>query len=406
MAINRSYFVGLFYTLSLISTHAYSAANLYDWTFTSDLATPPHVVGTTQYNNQTYSRATTININNANIKSLILSTVKNRLFQTNTGFNTSSVSKLQSKLIEDGYFLEKSSATIYKDVYPNRTCNYFNSKRELVNFSYSGNTGTTFECPFDAARAASVKSASNYSPQRSYTFIGWASEAINYSDNNVTARYSFKYNNSDYVEQISVSRVSVHAEQVLPNRIYMTEDNLYSRVLDTANFDLIDAFKAFSNYEKLNNHAYLYLTELLMPLEPVQTDIELINNGNGDSGSTPPGGNGLPTNTSGETMGFCSWAITVCNFFDYVKEEPPESNPATNKITYKDTERGHYWTDYFAQNALCPAPVTKEIMIMGQSWTYSFEYTLLCEFFQKISNYMLFAAYFISALIVAGVRSV
>ena len=291
MAFYNRCFTCLLYSIFLISSTSFASSNLRDWTFNSSGQLILHIDASTQYNDELYSRSITLDNNASNHKAYILSIVKNRLFRVNNGFTINSVSQLNSILLEENWIIDNKKRTIYKDEYPDRECNYFNTNHELVDFTAYG-IGK-FECPKKAMDALSQYNASQYSPARSYTWNGWQSEAINYSDNIVTARYMFEENGNKYYEQPSLQRYSVHDKEVLPKRKFMSENELFQFILGCNCFNLIDAYRAFNNYEKVNNQSYLYLTNRLMPSEPTVTDIDLPDGGNtgGNTGGNNNGGN-------------------------------------------------------------------------------------------------------------------
>ena len=333
---------------------------------------------------------------------------KNRLFRVNNGFTISSVSDLHTKLLEAEWIVDIQTRTIYKDVFPDRQCAYFNSKNELVDFTANGID--KFPCPDQAIQALAEYNASQYSPARSYTWNGWQSEAINYSDNTITARFMFEENGNKYYEQLSLQRYSVHDKVVLPERIYMTESELFHFILSCGCFSFIDAYKAFNNYEKINNQAYLYLTNRLMPFEPTVTDINLPDSGNNNGGDTGGNNNGGNTGGTGSESSFCTTFTIVCDFIDWFKKDPDAASD--ENVTVKDhgiESYNHYWTEYFNVSPMCPRPhiidFTIDLKVTQQRFYYQFEYTQMCSYAQQLRPFFLFAAYVACAMIVAGVRN-
>lgn len=407
MDLFNSRFPYLFYTffLILISSSSFASSNLRDWTFNSSGQSILHIDATTQYNDSLYSRSITLDNSISNHKAYILSIVKNRLFRVNDGFTISSVSALHSKLLESNWIIDNERRIIYKDVYPDRECTYFNSNHELVDFTATG-IGK-FACPYDAVQALSKYNASQYTPARSYTWNGWQSEAINHSNNAVTARYMFEENSTTYYEQLTVSRFSVHDKEVLPKRIFMTESQLFDFILSCNCFNLIDAYKAFNNYEKINNQGYLYLTNRLMPSEPTVTDIVLPDDGNTGGGNTGGGNTGGNTGGDGSQSSFCTTFSTVCDFIDWFKKDPDSST--NDPLDIQNSDYGHYYTEYFPWTPQCPRPVVIDadidLIFHVEHFYYEYDYSFLCEFLYKISNYIIFAAYIGCAFIIGGVRN-
>lgn len=411
MAIYNRCLTCLFYSVFLISSFTHSASNLYDWTFSGSNSEQFHISGSTIYNNANYNRSTTLNLNDSNQKALFMSTIKNRLFQTDSGFNTTSVDQLKSDLINEGWKVDQNTRTIYKDVYPNRTCSFFNANGELVDFTANGIA--KFQCPKDAADALSKANAAQYNPKRSYTWNGWDSEAINYSDNPILARYMFTENKNKYYEVFALERYSVHDEQVLPKRVFMTESQLFDFIRSKDNVVYSNVYRAYTNYEKLNNKSYLYITDLFMPFEPTNTDIELPNNNNNPSNNPNPTNpnNPNPSNpNNGEQTTFCSYATVICDFIDWFKKDPDSASDENVTIKDHGTESyNHYWTEYFNVSPMCPRPhimdFTIDLKVTQQRFYYEFEYTQMCSYAQQLRPFFLFAAYVACAMIVAGVRN-
>lgn len=407
MDLFNSRFPYLFYTffLILISSNSFASSNLRDWTFNSSGQLILHIDATTQYNDSLYSRSITLDNNASNHKAYILSIVKNRLFRVNDGFNISSISSLHSKLLEQNWVIDNSKRIIYKDVYPNRECSYFDSNHELVDFTAVGIA--KFPCPKAAIDALSLVNASQYTPKRVYTWNGWSSEAINHSDNIVSAIYMFEQDGSTYYEQLSLERISVHNKLVLPKRIFMTELQLFQFIIDCDCFDIMNAYKALTNYEKINNKGYLYLTNRLMPSEPTVTDIDLPDSGNNNGGDTGGNNNGGNTGGDGSQSSFCTTFSTVCDFIDWFKKDP---DSATNDpLDIQNSDYGHYYTEYFPWTAQCPRPVVIDadidLIFHVEHFYYEYDYSFLCEFLFKISNYIIFAAYIGCAFIIGGVKN-
>jgi uncharacterized membrane protein YgcG len=417
MAIHNRCIACLFYLVFLISSNSFASSNLRDWTFNSSGQLILHIDASTQYNNELYARSITLDNNISNHKAYILSIVKNRLFRVNDGFNFSSISSLHSKLLEQNWVIDNSKRIIYKDVFPNRECSYFDSNHELVDFTAHGIA--KFPCPKAAIDALSSYNALQYTPKRVYTWNGWSSEAINHSDNLVSAIYMFEQDGSTYYDQLSLERISVHNKLVLPKRIFMTESQLFQFILDCDCFDIMNAYKALTNYEKINNQGYLYLTNRLMPSEPTVTDIVLPDDGNtggGNTGGNTGGGNTGGGNTGGNTGGdgsqssFCTTFSTVCDFIDWFKKDPDSSSDENVSIKDHGTESyNHYWTEYFNVSPMCPRPhiidFTIDLKVTQQRFYYQFEYTQMCSYAQQLRPFFLFAAYVACAMIVAGVRN-
>ncbi|MFU8928262.1 virulence factor TspB C-terminal domain-related protein [Acinetobacter puyangensis] len=53
----------------------------------------------------------------------------------------------------------------------------------------------------------------------------------------------------------------------------------------------------------------------------------------------------------------------------------------------------------------CPAPIKIETEIIGYPFLYEFDFSLLCQYLNKLSIWLYAMSYFIGGLIIAGVRN-
>lgn len=101
---------------------------------------------------------------------------------------------------------------------------------------------------------------------------------------------------------------------------------------------------------------------------------------------------------------FCSWAAVVCDFIDWVKEEPdlPEED---SEIEHEPLDIG--WTPYALVNfdASCPPDLPLELNIIGSPISTVFPLTPFCTFFSGIQPFVLLLGMFLSVKIVAGAVS-
>jgi hypothetical protein len=112
-----------------------------------------------------------------------------------------------------------------------------------------------------------------------------------------------------------------------------------------------------------------------------------------------------------ETPAFCDWAKTLCSWLDWTKEEPASANPAQNKVDIKDRQTEDIpglpttidtsrisW----AQN--CPAPISANFGLMGQSVVFSYKFDVVCDFAAKFRPYVIGLSYLTGAYIVMGLN--
>lgn len=101
---------------------------------------------------------------------------------------------------------------------------------------------------------------------------------------------------------------------------------------------------------------------------------------------------------------FCSWAAVVCDFIDWVKEEPdlPQED---SEIEHETLDIG--WTPYALVNfdASCPPDLPLELNIIGSPISTVFPLTPFCTFFIGIQPFVLLLGMFLSVKIVAGAVS-
>lgn len=101
---------------------------------------------------------------------------------------------------------------------------------------------------------------------------------------------------------------------------------------------------------------------------------------------------------------FCSWAAVVCDFIDWVKEEPdlPQED---SEIEHEPLDIG--WTPYALVNfdASCPPDLPLELNIIGSPISTVFPLTPFCTFFIGMQPFVLLLGMFLSVKIVAGAVS-
>lgn len=91
----------------------------------------------------------------------------------------------------------------------------------------------------------------------------------------------------------------------------------------------------------------------------------------------------------------------IKDFFTKDQEIPEQQTnvETTNHALNPNAENRVTWS------AVCPAPVTQTVDIIGFSWTYSFQFDSLCTALSRLANYFVFGAFLAAAFIIAGVRN-
>lgn len=91
----------------------------------------------------------------------------------------------------------------------------------------------------------------------------------------------------------------------------------------------------------------------------------------------------------------------IKDFFTKDQEIPEQQTnvETTNHALNPNAENRVSWS------AVCPAPVTQTVDIIGFSWTYSFQFDSLCTALSRLANYFVFGAFLAAAFIIAGVRN-
>ncbi len=108
---------------------------------------------------------------------------------------------------------------------------------------------------------------------------------------------------------------------------------------------------------------------------------------------------------------FCDWAKTLCSWLDWTKAEPAAANPAQNKVDIKDRDTGDIPglptaidTTRIQWAQVCPAPITANFSLMGQSVGMSYKFDVVCDFAAKFRPYVIGLSYLTAAYIVMGLN--
>jgi hypothetical protein len=112
-----------------------------------------------------------------------------------------------------------------------------------------------------------------------------------------------------------------------------------------------------------------------------------------------------------ETPAFCDWAKTLCSWLDWTKEEPAPANPAQTKVDIKDRDIADITglppnlnTGRVQWAQVCPAPISANFSLMGQSVVFSYKFDVVCDFAAKFRPYVIGLSYLTAAYIVMGLN--
>lgn len=116
----------------------------------------------------------------------------------------------------------------------------------------------------------------------------------------------------------------------------------------------------------------------------------------------------------GDLPFFCSWASSVCGFFDWTKSQFDDVAPVTatdTSVNIKNQHKNDADSPISGFNidqqrvtfaAQCPAPVNFTFGFMGHSQNLSFRYDALCEFMSQVRPLVIASSYLAGAYIVVG----
>lgn len=119
-----------------------------------------------------------------------------------------------------------------------------------------------------------------------------------------------------------------------------------------------------------------------------------------------PKDNDNPDKTSSDLPPFCEWAKPVCDFIDWVRQEPPQDEPPKTVPKagvgdipeLSDVDRNKQYIDFTGE---CP---TGQISfgINGTQYSYTMPYTHFCELLDKLSFWLLAFTYLSTAYFVVS----
>lgn len=112
-----------------------------------------------------------------------------------------------------------------------------------------------------------------------------------------------------------------------------------------------------------------------------------------EEGTPSTGGSSSPL----EWVEFCSWATPVCEFIDWVKQEPEVSEEETKPVSELQPEYEDVKVHFQAQ---CPQPLVFQV---GRFGSQAISYQPLCDLATQLQPFVIFLGYFSAAFIVIGI---
>lgn len=105
-----------------------------------------------------------------------------------------------------------------------------------------------------------------------------------------------------------------------------------------------------------------------------------------------------------ELPAFCSWAKPVCDFIDWVKDNPDLPEPQQVQIDDNQLTKTaqSFDTDYLRFGGQCPAPISHTIAVGNQYSVFNIDLTPLCQFVLLVRPAILAMAYLLAIGIVSN----
>lgn len=105
------------------------------------------------------------------------------------------------------------------------------------------------------------------------------------------------------------------------------------------------------------------------------------------------------SSTNFQLPAFCDWASYVCEFIDWVKEDPEQ--PESIELPTTELTQKSFVENLFKVTASCPPDNTLTLPLPhGPVFTYTFTYTTFCSYLDLISYIFVAVAYYWAASIV------
>ena len=121
----------------------------------------------------------------------------------------------------------------------------------------------------------------------------------------------------------------------------------------------------------------------------------------GNTGGETPNPDPDPDPTPTEWPAFCDWAFPVCDFIEWVKAEPEQTD---TEIDLQEPDEQPTDTN-FDFGGSCPAPIVFEGSIFGQSIEFTMlDTVMLCDFLSTYVKWPVYAASSLFAIYIVGGR--
>lgn len=133
-----------------------------------------------------------------------------------------------------------------------------------------------------------------------------------------------------------------------------------------------------------------FKNELLTSLSELKDAISGSNSGGGDGGGDGGGGSCTDTEVNG----------VFCELSNWFQEEVPESESVDAPVS--ELNQQSLDSGIFSSNAQCPSDVTLDMPIGGRNFTYTFSFSIWCEWLGVFGSFILIAAYCFGAYIVVS----
>lgn len=117
-----------------------------------------------------------------------------------------------------------------------------------------------------------------------------------------------------------------------------------------------------------------------------------------------------PTSGQGGTPGqsawpsFCSWASAVCEWLEWTKEPPGQSEQPQDPWAEDQTPDAQQWNSGIGGGG-CPAPAGFTVSLAGAVASPSFSFEPLCQFLASVRPVIIAIATLYAAYIIAGMRA-
>mgnify|MGYP003375631741 CR=1 FL=1 len=112
---------------------------------------------------------------------------------------------------------------------------------------------------------------------------------------------------------------------------------------------------------------------------------------------------GNPTgNTQTEIPRACEWFSTLCDWLEWTKQDPENTEPDPVEIQEKDFDTAVFSKDRFSVSRSCPLPEVHSLTITGHTVQFSFDLTPVCTVAELARPALIACSYLYAAYIVIG----